>query len=45
LASSPESAIEGSDVTILMLPDSKIIDQLLWGSQNQTGVAKQIKTG
>lgn len=45
LVSSPAKAIEGSDVTILMLPDSAIIDAMLWGSNGQPGIASQFKSG
>ena len=39
---SPEKAIQGANVTILMLPDSSIIDALLWGSNGSVGVASQL---
>jgi 3-hydroxyisobutyrate dehydrogenase len=39
---SPEKAIQGANVTILMLPDSSIIDVLLWGSNGSVGVASQL---
>lgn len=45
LASSPAKAIEGSDVTIFMLPDSSIIDAMLWGINGQPGVAGDLKAG
>ena len=35
--------IEGSDVTILMLPDSSIIDAMLWGANGKPGVAGNLK--
>lgn len=40
--SSPEQAIQDAKVTILMLPDSTIIDALLWGSNGSTGIAAQL---
>lgn len=43
LASSPTEAIDGSDVTILMLPDSSIIDAMLWGANGQPGIAGNLK--
>ena len=43
LASSPTEAIQGSDVTILMLPDSSIIDAMLWGANGKPGVAGNLK--
>jgi len=44
-ASSPANAVEGSDVTILMLPDSAIIDAVIWGSNGQSGVFGSLKSG
>lgn len=44
-ASSPAQAVEGSDVTILMLPDSAIIDAVLWGGNATSGVAEKLKRG
>lgn len=41
-ANSPLQAIEGANVTILMLPDSSIIDALLWGADGQVGIADQL---
>ena len=40
--SSPEQAIQDADITILMLPDSTIIDSLLWGSTGQAGIAEKL---
>ncbi len=40
--SSPEQAIQDTDITILMLPDSTIIDSLLWGSTGQAGIAEKL---
>jgi 3-hydroxyisobutyrate dehydrogenase len=40
--SSPEQAIQNANVTILMLPDSSIIDAVLWGSNGSTGIASQL---
>ena len=45
LATSQAAAIEGADVTILMLPDSSIIDAMLWGGNGQAGVASELKAG
>jgi 3-hydroxyisobutyrate dehydrogenase len=45
LASSPVTAIEGADVIILMLPDSSIIDAMLWGANGQSGIASELKSG
>ncbi len=45
LDSSPAEAVEGSDFTILMLPDSAIIDAMLWGSNGKPGVAEGLKKG
>lgn len=45
LVSSPVKAIEGADVTILMLPDSKIIDAILWGGDSQIGIGSGLKAG
>jgi 3-hydroxyisobutyrate dehydrogenase len=39
---SPAQAIQEANVTILMLPDSSIIDALLWGSNGSAGVATQL---
>ena len=41
-ASSPEQAIQDADLTILMLPDSTIIDSLLWGNAGQAGIADKL---
>ncbi|OWS69592.1 NAD(P)-dependent oxidoreductase [Polynucleobacter campilacus] len=40
--SSPEQAIQDANLTILMLPDSTIIDALLWGSNGSAGIATQL---
>ena len=40
--SSPEQAIQDANLTILMLPDSSIIDSLLWGSADQPGLAEKL---
>ena len=44
-ASTPEQAIEGANVTILMLPDSSIIDAVLWGSKGSEGIASKLIKG
>ena len=44
-SSTPSEAIRGANVTILMLPDSKIIDALLWGSDGRTGVVDELAKG
>ena len=41
--SSPEQAIQDANLTILMLPDSAIIDALLWGSNGSAGIATQLR--
>jgi len=41
--SSPEQAIQDANLTILMLPDSSIIDTLLWGSNGSAGIANQLQ--
>lgn len=41
--SSPEQAIQDANLTILMLPDSAIIDTLLWGSNGSAGIATQLR--
>ena len=41
--SSPEQAIQDANLTILMLPDSAIIDALLWGSNGSEGIATQLR--
>ena len=38
----PEQAIEDANITILMLPDSSIIDSLLWGRDRSTGIASKL---
>ena len=40
--STPEQAIDGAKITILMLPDSSIIDALLWGSNGSAGIASKL---
>ena len=40
--SSPEQAIQNANVTILMLPDSSIIDAVLWGSAESAGIASKL---
>ena len=40
--SSPEQAIQNANVTILMLPDSSIIDAVLWGSAGSAGIASKL---
>ena len=39
---SPAQAIQDANITILMLPDSSIIDALLWGSNGSAGIATQL---
>jgi 3-hydroxyisobutyrate dehydrogenase len=41
--SSPEQAIQDANLTILMLPDSAIIDALLWGSNGSAGIATLLR--
>ncbi len=41
-ASTPEQAIEDANITILMLPDSSIIDAVLWGGNGSTGIASKL---
>ncbi len=41
--SSPEQAIQDANLTILMLPDSTIIDALLWGSNGSAGIATLLR--
>ena len=41
--SSPEQAIQDANLTILMLPDSAIIDTLLWGINGSAGIATQLR--
>jgi 3-hydroxyisobutyrate dehydrogenase len=38
----PEQAIEDANITILMLPDSSIIDSVLWGRDRSTGIASKL---
>ena len=40
--STPEQAIEDANITILMLPDSSIIDAVLWGSNGSEGIASKL---
>ena len=40
--SSPEQAIEDANITILMLPDSSIIDSVLWGKDGSQGIASKL---
>jgi 3-hydroxyisobutyrate dehydrogenase len=40
--SSPEQAIEDTNITILMLPDSSIIDSVLWGNDRSKGIASKL---
>lgn len=41
-ASTPEQAIQDANVTILMLPDSSIIDAVLWGGNGVAGIAPKL---
>ena len=41
--SSPAQAIQDANLTILMLPDSTIVDGLLWGSNGSAGIATQLR--
>ena len=41
--SSPVQAIQDANLTILMLPDSTIIDALLWGSNGSAGIATELR--
>ena len=41
-AATPNEAIKGANVVILMLPDSKIIDAVLWGSDGKQGIADEL---
>lgn len=48
LCSSASEAVMNADVTILMLPDSHIIDAILWGESSgsdQIGIGEQLKVG
>ena len=40
--STPEQAIEDANITIFMLPDSSIIDAVLWGSNGSAGIASKL---
>ena len=40
--SSPEQAIDDANITILMLPDSSIIDSVLWGKDGSPGIANKL---
>ena len=40
--SSPEQAIEDANITILMLPESSIIDSVLWGNDRSKGIASKL---
>ncbi len=42
-AASPADAASGADVVLLMLPDSRIVDALLWGADG--GLARLLKPG
>lgn len=42
-ASTPNEAIKGANVVMLMLPDSKIIDALLWGADGSRGIAGELE--
>lgn len=42
-AASPADAASGADVVLLMLPDSRIVDALLWGPDG--GLARLLKPG
>lgn len=44
-ASSPSEAVKDANVTILMLPDSKIIDSLLWGGDGSVALADGLLKG
>ena len=44
-AASPAEAVKGADVTILMLPDSKIIDALLWSANGSPALADGLAKG
>jgi len=44
-APTPGDAIKDADVTILMLPDSKIIDALLWGVNGGPAIVDGLKKG
>ena len=41
--SSSAQAIQDANLTILMLPDSTIVDALLWGSNGSAGIATQLR--
>jgi 3-hydroxyisobutyrate dehydrogenase len=41
--SSPVQAIQDANLTILMLPDSTIVDALLWGSNGSAGIAAELR--
>ena len=45
-AESPAAAAQGADVVLLMLPDSRVVDGLLWGGPGEVGgLARQLKPG
>ena len=44
-SASAVEAVRNSEVVILMLPDSLIVDHLLWGDANAKGLASELKRG
>jgi len=40
--SSPADVVGSSDVIIFMLPDSNVVDQLLWGASGSNGIAQHL---
>jgi len=45
VAESVAAAAAGTDVLILMLPDSKVVDRLLWSAEDPAGLAVQLSPG
>ena len=41
---SPGDVVDSSDVIIFMLPDSNVVDQLLWGDSKSKGIAQQLSS-
>ena len=40
--STPQGVVESSDVIVFMLPDSNVVDQLLWGESGTNGIAQYL---
>ena len=45
VAESVAAAARGADIMILMLPDSKVVDRLLWSAEDPAGLATQLSPG